>query len=195
MALRMVKTDKPFTVLSVEADKDYLLARAMNFAGHAFHNRAGYFSHQACEKYLKAIMLQASGAYSEGHKLLDLGAICAERHVFFKENDVVETLNIFDEFEQVGRYGAAANFDPKAKSDDKIQTAGVMMWSEQYIQRLDHFVYHTRGLLDFKKANYADSFSAMLRGEQGKLFTEWNLRPPLSVILRKDNRYFKREFS
>lgn len=139
-------------------------------------------------------MLQAAGKYSEGHKLLDLRMICAEHDSFFKDDEIVESLRIFDEFEQVGRYGAAANFDPGAKTTADFKTSGVMMWSENYIDKLDRFVFETRGRLDFKKVGYGDSFSAVLNGGKKMFASSWNLKPPLPVVLTRDNKYFKRSF-
>lgn len=194
MPPKVVTTDMPFTIFSTEADRDYLLARAMNIAGSGFHARAGYFSHQACEKYLKAFMLQAAGEYSEGHKLPDLRTVCAKHDKFFDDREIVESLRIFDEFEQVGRYGAAANFDPGAKTTVDFKTSGVMMWSANYIDRLDRFVFETRGRLDFKKAGHADSFAAILNGDKNTFGSTWNLKPPLPVVLTRDNKYFKRIF-
>jgi len=194
MAPKIVTTDKPFTVFSVEADKDYLLARAMNIAGSAFHSRAGYSSHQACEKYLKAFMLQESGSYSEGHKLPELREICSKHDEIFNDDQIVETLRILDEFEQVGRYGAAANFDPGAQTTESIKTSGVMMWSAVYIDRLDHFVFEARGRLDFRKVGYADDLSALMNGKKTTQMSSWELKPPLSVVLTRGNKYFKRNF-
>ena len=58
MAPKLIKTDFPFTFISMEADLDYLLARMIHFLGAGFHARAGYFAHQACEKYLKALSVE-----------------------------------------------------------------------------------------------------------------------------------------
>jgi HEPN domain-containing protein len=57
MAPKLVKTEMPFWSFSKEADTDYLLARMINFLGAGFHSRAGFFAQQACEKYMKALMI------------------------------------------------------------------------------------------------------------------------------------------
>ena len=64
-----IKTDKPHPVFSLEADRDYIIARLVNFTGAAFSSRAGYYSQQAIEKYLKAFLVQESGEYPKEHDL------------------------------------------------------------------------------------------------------------------------------
>ena len=189
---RIVETDKPFPIFSIEADKDYLLARAMNFAGSLFHGRAGYCAHQACEKYLKALSLQAAKRYLESHVLPDLGAFCEHQYDRLKEPIVQETLKLFDKYEQVGRYGAAANFDPQAQMQGPVVTAGVMIWVGASLQRLDRLVFEMRSLLDFSEFPGQDGLKAILdRDKTNFVGKGWNLRPPLRVILTKDNKYFK----
>jgi|ERR1700722_1130631 len=60
---KVEKTDKPFVIFSYEADVDYLLARLSSLAGASLHSRAGYFAHQACEKYLKHIASMLSESF------------------------------------------------------------------------------------------------------------------------------------
>ena len=68
-----------------------------------------------------------------------------------------------------------------------------MEWSANYIQELDGFVYKTRGLLDYKKVNFSDSIKAILEhNRRDILVAEWRGRPPLRVVLTKDNKYFTR---
>jgi hypothetical protein len=63
MANKIIQTDMPFPVFSMEADTDYLLARLVNFLGSSFHSRAGFFAQQACEKYMKALSVQRDQSY------------------------------------------------------------------------------------------------------------------------------------
>jgi hypothetical protein len=58
MPIKIVPTDLPFTAFSMEADRDYLLARMISFLGGGFHSRAGFLGQQACEKYMKALTVQ-----------------------------------------------------------------------------------------------------------------------------------------
>ena len=120
MAPPIIKTALPFPVFSLEADRDYLLARHINILGAGFHSRAGYMAQQACEKYMKAVTVQASGDYLQTHQLILLAEHCAKIDPYFAAASTIKALKVFDEFEQVGRYGAAANFDPKAQKDSDV---------------------------------------------------------------------------
>jgi hypothetical protein len=99
---KIVQTDMPFPVFSMEADTDYLLARLVNFLGNSFHSRAGFFAQQACEKYMKALSVQRDRSYAETHKLLDLAQICATYGAFFSEAETKRILEQFDIFDQIG---------------------------------------------------------------------------------------------
>jgi HEPN domain-containing protein len=190
---RVIKTDFPFVVFSIEADRDYLLARHLSFTGAGFHSRAGFLGQQACEKYMKALTVQSQGEYLQTHQLLPLADACAKIDPYFADEKTRNTLRNFDYFEQVGRYGAAANFDPLAVQNDEITTAGVMIWKQEYLQDLDAFVFKTRSSFDYKKVNYSDSLAAVLaHNKKDILAGNWSGKPPLYVILTKDNHYFTR---
>lgn len=204
MAAKGIRTDMPFTVFSLEADKDYLLARLISSLGGPFHNRAGYFGHQACEKYLKALSVQHDGTYAETHKLHELAEICAPSYEFLNQGGAARDLELFDVFEQVGRYGAAANFDPLSKGrpiegmqffpSDDLQIAGASVWTEAHLKSLDRFVYWARGHLDFRKVNYDDNFvSILLNDERNVMVGLWHGPIPLVEILTKGNSYFTPE--
>jgi hypothetical protein len=191
-APKIIKTDHSFTVFSIEADRDYLLARQINFFGGGFHSRAGFMGQQACEKYMKAVSVQATGKYLQTHILLKLAEFCAALDPYFAEPGTQKTLQTFDYFEQVGRYGAAANFDPLAVQQAEIETAGVMLWKEHYLQLLDAFVFRTRSMLDYQKANFSDSLRAVLKRDRTDILAStWQGKMPLRVVLTKNNRYFR----
>ncbi len=193
MPPRTIKTDLPFTAFSIEADRDYLLARHLNTLGAGFHSRAGFSCQQACEKYLKAITVQVSSEYLQTHKLVLLAEACGGIDPFFTQAETRQALQTFDYFEQVGRYGAAANYDPLAIKNEEMQTAGVMFWKAEYIQMLDAFVHKTRSLLDFEKVQFSDSLAAILaHNKKDILAGTWAGRPPAYVVLTKDNKFFKR---
>lgn len=192
MASKVIKTDLPFTVFAKEADTDYLLARHTSSLGSGFHARAGFFAQQACEKYLKSLMVQNSGAYAPVHKLAELAKHCEQYDAYFGQVETNRLLKQFDAFDQVGRYGGAANFDPLASSGPAFETAGVMVWSDTHLDDLDGFVYKTRSLLDFAKAGFDDSLASILRNNRKSLLVDtWRGRPPLRVVLTKNNRYFR----
>jgi HEPN domain-containing protein len=202
MATREIKkTGLPFTAFSMEADHDYLLARMISTFGGGFGARAGYFGQQACEKYLKALSVQQDGTYLESHELLTLAAKCEPSHPFLAEKEAREALAIFDVFDQVGRYGAAANYDPLSKGK-KIggvqmqiavgaQVAGAWAWMPEYLHHLDGIVFNMRGRLDFAKVKWPDSLKAILQEDpHNHLNGTWEGPLPLKEVLLRDNRYF-----
>jgi hypothetical protein len=192
MPPKTAPTDLPFHAFSLEADRDYLLARMLSFTGAGFQSRAGFLGQQACEKYMKAFLVQESKSYLETHKLHDPGQRCSAFNAYFAQSEARSTLRIFDRFEQVGRYGAHANFDPLARQTEEVQIAGVMVWSEKYIDDLDAFVFRTRGLLDYAKVAFDDSLKSILQGNVCSFFVgTWTGTPPLIDVLTKKNRYFK----
>lgn len=187
------KADMPFWAFSREADVDYLLARSLHFTGIAFQGRAGFFAHGACEKYMKAITVQGGEGYIETHKLLELAKECEKYADHFAEPETVSLLNDLDAFDQVGRYGMAANFDPHAQTNDQFQTAGVMVWRSAYLRGLDKFVYQTRALFDFKNGEGHDLLKSILsNNRQSMMVKEWKGRRPLIVVLTKENQYYKK---
>jgi HEPN domain-containing protein len=188
---QVVRTTLPFVAFSHEADRDYLLARMITFLGGGFHSRAGFFAQQACEKYMKAVMVQQSSSYLQTHKLMELAEACAMFEPYFGEADTNATLQAFDYFDQVGRYGAAANYDPLAQDTIELKTAGVSIWTEDHLDRLDGFVHKTRGLLDFTTTTLTDSLKAIVdMDRKSMLLATWQGKQPLRVVLTKKNRYF-----
>jgi HEPN domain-containing protein len=203
MANKIIQTDMPFPVFSMEADTDYLLARLVNFLGSSFHSRAGFFAQQACEKYMKALSVQRDQSYAETHKLLDLAQICEPYGAFFSEAETKRILKQFDIFDQIGRYGGASNFDPLSKGQSVggvsikvapgVQVAGASIWTGKHISDLDAFVFQSRGFLDFEKARFGDSLNAILNNERSKSshLAMWRFPIPLRRILTARNAYFK----
>jgi hypothetical protein len=103
-------------------------------------------------------------------------------------------------FDQVGRYGAAANFDPLSKSRTAssggmavqigagIQVAGAWVWMPQYLQDLDGFVFKARSHLDFAKAKFGDGLKAALEGRaNASTLGMWQLPIPPLVPLHSDH--------
>jgi HEPN domain-containing protein len=190
----MKTTTLPFSALSNEADIDYLLARWLHFAGGMFAIRAGFSAQQACEKYMKAVLIQYESQYPNTHKLLKLADMCLQYSEFFGELETRINLQSFDVFDQIGRYGPAANFDPHARKSHEFQIAGVGIWSNDYLYALDRFVFHVRGLLDFNTVAQSDSIISILnRDRRSGLVAMWNARPPLHVVLTKENQFYTRK--
>ena len=192
MPTRIVTTDFTFAVFTHEADIDYLLARWIHFAGGGFHARAGFFAQQSCELYMKAVMVQGDKRYAETHKLLELARYCAQYDAFFDEDATKRMLTHFDSFDQVGRYGGAAKFDPQAQRSGSLEVVGVAIWTDVDLDNLDRFVFKARSLLDFDKIGFGDSLkSIQQRNRKNPLTSMWSGRPPLRVVLTRSNRFFR----
>jgi HEPN domain-containing protein len=202
MPAKIIQTAMSFSVFSLEADRDYLLSRWINFAGAGFHSRAGFFAQQACEKYLKALNVQKDGGYFETHNLKELAAACEAYDPYFSSTETLRILERFDLFDQIGRYGGAAKFDPLSKGksvggqsiqvDPGLQIAGASMWSDEHLDDLDGFVFKTRSFLDFSKIKYDDNLKSVLeRNGKNILVSLWQGHPPIRIVLTKKNRYFK----
>ena len=187
-----IKTDKPHPVFSLEADRDYIIARLVNFTGAAFSSRAGYYSQQAIEKYLKAFLVQESGEYPKEHDLLKLVQFCSKLDQDFSEVGFLEKLKVFNLFIDIGRYGGEASYDPLSQKTKEFQTAGVMAWSGSNIKILDELVFKIRLKLDFKKVGFTDSIRAILEDDISNYFVgTWKLPIKLKDILSTGNDYFK----
>lgn len=186
-----IKTDKPHSVFSMEADLDYILARLINFSGAAFSSRAAYFSQQALEKYLKAFLIQSEGEYLKTHDLIKLCNECSKIDKGFKGKKFIKNISLFNDFIDLGRYGGEASKDPYAKKTKEIETAGVVLWQEGNIFILDELVYRIRRRLDFQKIAFSDNLLAILRGDNSNFFVgTWKLPIKLKEILILGNKYF-----
>lgn len=191
--IQFIDTNKPFPAFSLEADRDYLLARLINFSGAGFAPRTGYFGQQAIEKYMKAFLVQNSEKYLKTHDLLDLANECGKVDKDFIDPEFLKDIKIFDDFEEIGRYGGEAFHDPYSKKTPDFETAGVYSWAEGDIRILDEVVHLIRGKLDYKKVSFSDSLLAILDDSKVDfLAIEWKLPIRLSEILTTGNNYFKK---
>lgn len=201
MAPKIIKTDKPFWMFSMEADTDYLLARMINFLGASFHSRAGFFGQQACEKYMKALTVQRDNSYDETHALPSLATYCVPYDSYFAEKDTIRILEQLDLFDQVGRYGGTANFDPISKGKtisgvsvniaSGAQFAGAWVWTDKHLDDLDGFVFKARSYLDFSTNNFDYLKKILDRDRKSAITANWLGKQPLRVVLTKNNRYFR----
>jgi len=190
--MKSIATDKPFSVFSLEADRDYLLARLINFSGCGFTSRAGYFGQQALEKYFKALMVQEEKAYLRTHDLIELANYCSKYDSHFGSTDFIKKVEIFDDFREVGRYGGETTHDPHAKKEEDFTTAGVYVWIDTNIKILDEVVNILRRKLDFKAICFSDSLDAIAKNNNKDfLASTWKLHISLKDILVSNNDYFK----
>jgi HEPN domain-containing protein len=187
---KVITTDKPFSVFSLEADRDYLLARLINFSGSGFASRAGYFGQQAIEKYFKALIVQEEKFYLKTHNLIELANYCSKYDSFFKDKDFIKKITIFDDFREVGRYGGESSHDPHAKKKKSFTTAGAYVWFDTNIKILDEIVNMLRGKLDFKAIGFSDSLKAIAQNNKKDfLASTWKLPINLKEILVSNNDY------
>lgn len=190
--MKTITTDKPFSVFSLEADRDYLLARLINFSGHGFASRAGYFGQQTVEKYFKALTVQEEKAYLKTHNLIELANYSSKYNSTFNDKDFIKKITIFDDFREVGRYGGEASHDPHAKKEEDFTTAGVYVWFDTNIKFLDEIVNILRGMLNFKAISFSDSLNAIAKNDKKDfLASTWKLPINLKEILVSNNDYFK----
>lgn len=190
--MKTITTDKPFSVFSLEADRDYLLARLINFSGNGFASRAGYFGQQAIEKYFKALMVKEEKAYLKTHDLIEISNYCSKYDSIFKDADFIRKITIFDDFREVGRYGGESTHDPHAKQEKDFTTAGVYAWQDTNIKILDEIVNVLRKKLDFKAVGFSDSLDAIVKGNNKDFLAgTWKLPINLRDILILSNDYYK----
>lgn len=190
--MKTISTDKPFSVFSLEADRDYLLARLVNFSGNGFASRTGYLGQQAIEKYLKALMVQEEKIYLKTHELIELAKFCSKYDPTFINSEFLKKITIFDDFREVGRYGGESTYDPHAQKKEGFETAGVYTWQGTNIKILDEIVSKIRNKLDFKVVKYSDSLQAIIENNRKDvLLATWTLPIALRKILIFQNDFFK----
>lgn len=188
--MKFVQTDKPFFVFSFEADRDYILSRLINFSGHGFSSRTGYFGQQAIEKYLKALMVYKEKGYLKSHDLISLAEYCSKYNKKFADVDFLKKIEIFNDFIEVGRYGAESNIDPHSKKEKEFTTAGVYTWTDTNIFILDEVINDIRNELLLDESN--DTLIAILNENNNNFVTStWRLPIKLKDILVTKNKYFK----
>lgn len=102
---------------------------------------------------MKALLVQETKSYIPTHKLLELAEACVPLDSYYSEPNTIRILKNFDYFDQVGRYGAASNYDPLAIDTQELKTAGVSIWMSSYLDDLDSFVFKTRGNSTLREPN------------------------------------------
>jgi hypothetical protein len=151
---------------------------------------------------MKALSVQHNGTYAETHNLIELATFCEPYDSYFSDTETKRILEQFDLFDQVGRYGGAAKFDPLSKGKTVggksmtvapgVQIAGASFWSDSYLRDLDSFVFKVRSFLDFEKIKFDDGLKSILdRNRKSALMGTWKGKTPLRVVLTKNNSYFR----
>lgn len=191
--LKFITTDCSFTYFAIKADQDYIMARLLNFCGSSIWHGAAYHSHQALEKYIKAYLVQERKEYLEEHNLKVLGEICAEGNNLFKDKVVKDLLEMFDQFEQVSRYGNFAKHDPLSIKTSSFSSKGVFVWTDMNIKFLDKLVFKIRSLLNYSDNKGMDYLQLIIDENHSSIFTaNWRL-PGVSLkqVLTSHNDYYK----
>ena len=192
--LNIIKTDKPFWFFTDQADEDYISARLLSCCGNTLWHVAAYHSHQAVEKYIKSYLVQEKKEYPDTHNLKAIGKLAEELNAIFIEEKTKQQLELFDQFEQVSRYGGFAKYDPSSVRTQNYTIVGGFAWTDSNIRQLDELVFNIRGLLDFSSKPTLDNLKSVLN-EDSKIgfVSDWKL-PTLSIkqVLTQDNQYFKR---
>lgn len=192
MSSRKVLTDLSAFAFTSEADRDYLAARLLNFAGNPMWKPSAYHCQQALEKYLKALTVQKAGYYlGDTHKLKELASECESLgyDLRLKEGE----LERFDDLEQVARYGAFAKFDPLSIKNKNLTSKGVFVWTDSNVKDFDSLVFKIRNHIDFSKEPAQDGIGSLFNEKPlpGWL-TGWRL-PGISmrIVLVSVNDYWK----
>ncbi|HVO95155.1 MAG TPA: hypothetical protein VMT22_20030, partial [Terriglobales bacterium] len=151
----------------------------------------------------KALSVQMDQSYLETHNLADLAERCSTHYKFLAEALAKDDLAKFDMFDQVGRYGAAAKFDPLSTGKEvggfrinagDNELAGAWIWTPSHLHSLDRFCFNARGYLDFNGAGFPDAFVSILKDDKAHYFVEtWTGPIPVREVLIRDNTYFSPE--
>lgn len=132
---------------AIEACRCYFTSRYVYLGGMSLMNGSGFFAHGAIEQYLKAVILTANGTkvkevYNLRHNLKKLRELAFElTNDTELDSEMFKTaMEYFDPFDQVGRYGSNANYDPLAQSSDMLTSTGVSVWQPDYMPHLDYVI-------------------------------------------------------
>ncbi len=140
---------------------------------------------------MKALSVQEENKYLRTHHLIELANYCAKFDPLFSDNKFINHLKIFDDFREVGRYGAESVYDPYARKEKHLEISGVSMWRVDYIKILDEIVSKIRGKLNHTKIGFGDSLKAILEdNKKAFLVSSWQLPISLRDILVNGNDFF-----
>jgi len=190
----MVRTDQDPAIFIDLADKDYLVARLLFGCGNCLYNLSAYHSQQCLEKYLKAFLVQESGAYLRTHNLKELREMAKVYSNYFSGDGVIKALVEFDKYDQVTRYSAEATYDPDSQKNNCFEIRGVCSFGLglSNINTLDKLVHEIRGLIDFSKLKGRDNLKDILLEVKDNIFVCcWKLPIPIKEVLIIENKYFK----
>ncbi len=132
---------------AIEASRCYFTARYVYLGGMSLLNGSGFFAQGAIEQYLKAVIINVDNSkveevYRLGHNLKKLRQLAFEITADdeFNSEKFKTTVEYFDPFDQVGRYGSNANYDPLSHSNETLTSTGVIAWQPDYMPHLDYAI-------------------------------------------------------
>ncbi|MFA5287444.1 MAG: HEPN domain-containing protein [Candidatus Omnitrophota bacterium] len=192
MGKDIVETDKPPSNFLKQADDDYLATRLLFLCGSGFHGLSAYHSQQCLEKYIKTYTVQEAKIFIKTHDLEGLREMATNYNVYFSKDEIKKQLVKFNVYDQVTRYGAESTYDPHHVKNGFIEIAGSWFFSGEHIKILDKLVYEIRGLLNFGKINWPDTFKAILEDrKEVMMVATWRLPIAIKKILTVGNEYYK----
>lgn len=186
------KTDNPVDInrppdLVNIADVDYLTARFLVNTG--FIYPILFHSHQAIEKYLKAILDQEKIQYQNIHSLKKLINKVKNSELFTKDEikKLRQKCNLIDKQYETSRYGGEARYnffvniaqlfikenqkERKATEKDDFKVAGIIILPPNHIETLDEIVSIIRPKIK-KSANH---LKEIIDNQNGFLTQGWRL--------------------
>lgn len=181
---------------AIEASRCYFTSRFVYLGGMSLMNGSGFFAQGAIEQYLKAVIINADGSkiaevYKLRHNLKRLRQLAFDvtTDAEFDSEMFKSAVEYFDPFDQVGRYGSNANFDPLAKTGETFTSSGVSAWQPDYIPHLDYAVMVCRKHTSIEPKSMDLIAQIKARNTKSAVWKNWQLeglRPDDVLFIEND---------
>lgn len=178
----MTDAEQVANTFAIEANRCYFTSRYVYLGSRELRNGSGFFAHGAVEQYLKAVICKANptklkGVFNLRHNLGKLRELALEvtGDQEFGSEMFHRVVEYFDPFDQVGRYGANANFDPLAVKNENFQSAGVSVWQPDYMPHLDYAVSVCRKHITVDPISMDLVSQVMARNKKSALWQKWQI--------------------
>jgi len=179
-----------------DADEAYISARLLMLAG--LRTKSAFMAHLAIELYLKLLIAETRPLALRELKNMrhDLKGLLKEYVTLSADTDVGSLsgeIEEFDEYDQVGRYGPNATFDPQKKQNEDFMVRGGFV-QDNYLQKLDRIVAELRGKVSSATSGQGARIIENIKSRNAKhaINHDWKLETPPSVILQTDNTEYDR---
>jgi len=167
---------------AIEASRCYFTTRYVYLGGMTLMNGSGFFAQGAIEQYLKAVILTVDGSkvkevYKLRHNLKKLRELAFEltNDGEFDSEMFKTAVEYFDPFDQVGRYGSNANYDPLAQTSDTLISTGVSAWQPDYIPHLDYAIMVCRKHVSIDPSSMDLIAQVKARNTKSMAWRNWQL--------------------